>query len=99
MLDELSELSVNGRQIKNYMRLATCFASGEDIPMNPRHLVHVIQVKHPSSQTGECFNRLVSDPANSVQGVRERREMEEKQELARAWGELPFPGGADECLA
>lgn len=45
LLDALSELEVSGREIKNLLRLATCHANGEEVPMNPEHLVNVIRVK------------------------------------------------------
>lgn len=49
LLDALSEVEMNGREINNIMRLATCYASGDDLPMNPGHLVKIIGAKASGS--------------------------------------------------
>ncbi|KAF5588567.1 AAA family ATPase [Fusarium pseudocircinatum] len=41
----LSAVEVNGREIKNILRMATCYATGEGNPFGPSHLAMVVRAK------------------------------------------------------
>ncbi|KAJ4116150.1 hypothetical protein NW768_011122 [Fusarium equiseti] len=51
----LGTLKVNGREIKNLLRMATCYATGEGKPFEPSHLKTIIQATGSEGQDREGF--------------------------------------------
>lgn len=60
LYDALSQVQVNGREIKNILRLATCYASGTGSQLAPVHLKSVIEVKYPSTKGLEVLDCLAA---------------------------------------